>query len=476
MDYTTVSSFINEYAISVISLLALPAITIYAAVHAILYKRDSQAAAAWVGLIILAPIVGVILYWLLGINRARLRAIKIFNKTNKEAYSTNHKGIKSSALESLIAKVSATYPVRYGNEINPLLNGEQAYPEMINSIKHAKKTLVLCTYIFDNDSAGELFAKEIKEAAKRGVKCKILIDAVGARYSFPTILRSLKGKNIHAKRFHSVLRPWSFHYAQLRNHRKLMLIDGAVGYFGGMNIRRGHLVNEARQKEITKDIHFKAKGPILMDLMSVFELDWYLATKETLDETWRPKEKKAGQMSARVLPNGPDEKFDKLRWILLGAVACAEKSISIMTPYFVPDETLISAISVASLRGVQVNILIPRNNNHKLVGWASMACMPQLLKTGCKVWLGGASFDHSKLLLVDEKWCMLGSSNWDARSFRLNFELNVDSTDKVLCHNISRIFKQKLAGASRLSRDVLSAQSTLSRLRNSSARLLGPYL
>lgn len=476
MDYTAFSSFINEYAISVISLLALPAITIYAAVHAILYKRDSQAAAAWVGLILLAPIVGVILYWLLGINRARLRAIKIFNKTNKVAYSTNHQGIKSSALESLIAKVSATYPVRYGNEITPLINGEQAYPEMINSLKHAKKTLVLCTYIFDNDSAGEQFAREIQKAAQRGVKCKILIDAVGARYSFPTILRSLKGKNINAKRFHSVLRPWSFHYAQLRNHRKLMLVDGAVGYFGGMNIRRGHLINEARKKEITKDIHFKAKGPILMDLMSTFELDWYLATKETLDKTWRPKGLKVGQMNARVLPNGPDEKFDKLRWILLGAVACAEKSISIMTPYFVPDETLISAISVASLRGVQVNILIPRNNNHKLVAWASLACMPQLLKAGCKVWLGSGAFDHSKLFLIDEKWCMLGSSNWDARSFRLNFELNVDSTDKDLCHNISRIFEDKLMGASRLSKDILSAQSTLSRLRNSSARLLGPYL
>ncbi|MBC75808.1 MAG: cardiolipin synthase [Halobacteriovoraceae bacterium] len=475
MDDTALS-IITEYAITSFTFLIYPVLAIYAAIHAVLYKRDAQAAAAWVGLILLAPFAGVLLYWLLGINRARSRALKVFNQNIKARSRPSESEQDTSPLLRLIGKVSFTYPIREGNEITPLINGEQAYPEMLKAIRNAKSTLVLCTYIFDNDSTGKKFAKAIKDAASRGVQCKIIIDAVGARYSFPTILGSLKVKNVDARKFHSVLRPWGFRYAQLRNHRKLMVVDGETGFFGGMNIRHSHLVKEANSRELTQDIHFKATGPILKDLMNVFESDWHFTTKEVLGEAWRPKTLPTGKMAARVLPNGPDEKFDQLRWILLGAVGSAEKSIAVHSPYFVPDDTLISALSVAALKGVLVDIIIPRHNNHKLVQWASLACMPQLLRTGCRVWLGGSTFDHSKILIIDGRWCMIGSSNWDARSFRLNFEINVDSTDKDLCDELKTIFDEKLASATRLSKECLKKQGQLIRLRNSCARLLGPYL
>ncbi|MCO4753096.1 MAG: cardiolipin synthase [Bacteriovoracaceae bacterium] len=466
---------------AIIAFIVVQTLALFAAGHAILYKRDPQASASWAGLILLAPGIGIILYWLLGINRTRAKAIKIYRPTNLtpvkklETYSTGAQNIK--ALGQLISQVSRASTLREGNMIRPLIDGEQAFPEMIKAIKKAKSTIALSTYIFDNDDIGNSIAKELKNAANRGVTTKVLIDGVGARYSFPTIFKKLKAQNLKAKRFHSVLWPWRFHYAQLRNHRKLLIIDGELGFFGGMNIRDGHMVKTAKEKDKTKDLHFKLKGPILKDLHDIFANDWYLANKERLPkDKWKIDLNPHGNATARVLPNGPHEKFDQLRWTLLGAISCAQSSIAILTPYFLPDETLISALSTASLRGVAVDIVIPEKNNHALVHWACLGNISQVLVSGCKVWLEKAPFDHSKLMIIDDSWCLIGSSNWDARSFRLNFELNIDSNDAQLCQEMIKIFQCKKKDAIALKLEYLHSLSFPIRFRNAFARLLGPYL
>jgi cardiolipin synthase len=232
-----------------------------------------------------------------------------------------------------------------------------------------------------------------------------------------------------------------------------------------------------RPAYLIDDLHFRLSGPIVAQLQEVFVTDWEFCGDELLQgEKWFPSLEPIGTVAARGISTGPDGDFDKLRLTLLGALACARSSIHIITPYFLPDAPLITALNVAALRGVEVDIILPEQNNLVLVKWASTALLWQLLERGCRVWLSPPPFDHTKLVVVDRAWTLFGSANWDPRSLRLNFEFDVECYDLELAAALDPLICRKRESARRVTLEDVDARSIPVRMRDGIARLLTPYL
>lgn len=462
------------------------AVSLVATCHAILWKRDVRSALGWAGLIILSPGIGALLYFLLGINRVKRKAVALRTPKERLPY-----GLSRFALEPEEAGLSfpehretlvqigkavsfvTPRPLLLGNKIEVLVNGEEAYPAMLTAIRQAERSITLVTYIFDSDSLGMTFVDELVAAHRRGVEVRVLIDAVGVRYSFPHVHRLLRKKGVPAALFIPFRNIALFN---LRTHRKILVVDGHIGFAGGMNFRLNHLVL-APSKLPTSDVHFRLEGPIVSQLQEVFAEDWLFTTREVLrgDLWFRAVELKGGVI-ARGIADGPDENLHAMALTLHAAIAAAKKRVRIVTPYFVPDLNLSTALGVAAARGIEVDIIIPAKINLRMVQWACWAQLWQVLAFGCRVWLSRGPFDHSKLMTVDGVWSVFGSTNWDLRSLRLNFEFNIEAHDIELASRIDALIDQRLAHARRLSINDIQNRPYLVRLRDGVARLMSPYL
>ena len=452
--------------------------------HTLLQKRDIRAAIIWLGVIWTLPIIGPLLYLVLGVNRIRRKAVKLgVHSTLNRPVPENLGETDESCAEHLrhIARVVSRVvkePLTIGNNVEPLVNGDAAFPAMLSAIEAAKKTVTLCSYIFDNDPSGRQFVAALERAVKRGVEVRVLIDSAGARYSWPPITWALRHAKLRYARFlpSSLLQPWRVATINLRNHRKALILDGEVAFTGGMNIRHGNVL-ASKPKSPVQDLHFRITGPVVMQLQEAFANDWAFTTKEIIDgEQWFPAPSEKGEVIARVITDGPDADFENARWTLLAALAEAQVSLKILTPYFLPDMTLITAINLAALRGVQVDIVLPAENNLPFVHWASRSLWWQLLQRGCRIWLTPPPFDHGKLMIVDSHWVLLGSANWDARSLRLNFELNVECYSRNFSAAMGKIVNDKIAGAHEVTLAEVDARSLPGKLRDAVARLFSPYL
>jgi cardiolipin synthase len=463
-------------------------LAIAASAHAILHKRDTRSAVGWVGLIWLVPVLGSVLYVLLGINRIKRRARALRSDRGQpqppvsaaEVSLDGHEhafGLQDQfeALARLMGKI-VQKPLLQGNRITPLINGDSAYPAMIRAIDEAEHSVHLSTYIFDNDRAGALFLNALARAVDRKVRVRVLIDAVGARYSWPPVTHKLHRSGIRVARFLPTFLPWRLFFMNLRNHRKLLVIDGKVGFTGGMNIRESMLLREQPPSPV-QDLHFLLEGPVVGHLQRAFTEDWFFTTREMLkDERLFPDIEERGPVLARGIPDGPDEDFEKLRWTVHGALAVAKTSVQIMTPYFLPDSSLITALNLAAMRGVAVDIILPRVNNLPVVKWASTSLWWQRLEPGCRIWLSPAPYDHSKVMIVDGLWTLFGSGNWDPRSFRLNFEFNVECYDRDLAEELGGLVRSKMKDGHRATLEELNGRTLPVKLRDGVARLFSPYL
>jgi len=462
-------------------------VSVLASAHAVLHKRDVRAAVGWVGLTWLVPVLGAVLYLVLGINRIRRRALSLAPLREHGRFSPAKGREALPASAPPVAQPRAAHlaplarlgdavmhrPLLAGNRVTVLESRTDAYPAMLEAIAGARASLSLCSYIFDNDLAGRHFATALGEAARRGVEVRVLVDAVGARYTWPTILGRLKREGVTAARFLPSLMPYRLPFMNLRNHRKVLVVDGKVGFTGGMNIREHFWPGE----HAARDLHFRLEGPVVGQLQETFAEDWVFTTRERLTgATWFPEIAPAGTVLARGIPDGPDEDFETLRTVLLGALATARESVRIITPYFLPDAALITALNVAALRGVRVDVVLPEKGNLPVVQWASTAQLWQVLGPGCRVFLSAPPFDHTKLMVVDGEWGLIGSANWDPRSLRLNFELNVECYDADLARRLDAVVEERLLRSRPITRAQVDARPLPIRLRDGLARLLSPYL
>lgn len=466
-------------------------IALVASSHAIIWKRDSRSALIWASLIWFLPLVGSCLYSIFGINRIKRRA-SLLRKDHHNIAS--HPGVLPCPPDEIIHQIDAPsqstdlgaiattignlskQALLPGNAIGLLENGDAAFPAMRRAIASAQHSLSLSTYIFDFDPTGKQFAEDLSSAMNRGVAVRVLIDSTGARYSWPPITDLLTKLHIPFARFlppRKLARPLTLN---LHNHRKIMVIDGKLGFTGGMNIRHSNNLI-LKPKRPVCDLHFQLKGPIVAHLQSAFAEDWAYATSEILrGEDWFPKIQRHGNVLARGITDGPDEDLGKLIWAILAALNAARHSVWILTPYFLPEAQIIAALNAAALRGVDVRVLIPEENNLPFMNWATSAMLWQLIFRGCKFYTTPPPFDHTKLMVVDDCWSMIGSSNWDARSLRLNFEFNVECYSNQLTKALRQHIALKLRNACAITLDQLESRPPIIKLRDGVIRLFSPFL
>jgi len=302
----------------------------------------------------------------------------------------------------------------------------------------------------------------------------VLIDGYGGGYLRSGTYRKLRHAGVAAARFmHSAL-PWRMPFLNLRTHRKILCVDGRVGFTGGLNIGAENVIAQNPHHTVL-DTHFRFEGPVVAQLCEAFAAQWFFTTGETLGgPAWYPKLEPAGDSLVRAVTSGPDQDLEKIELLVLEAIACARSSIQIMTPYFLPDDRIITALALAAMRNVVVDIVLPEHSNHPTVDWAMRAHIGPLLAAGCRVWTHKPPFDHSKLMAVDGIWCFVGSTNWDMRSFRLNFEINLEVYHSQMVEQVSaRISANQI---SRIMQSDLERRSLPVRLRDNAAHLMLPYL
>jgi cardiolipin synthase len=458
-------------------------IALVAAGHAILYKRDPRSSAIWVILILVLPLAGPLLYLLLGINRVERRAGRLRGRLRRNTNFSSEvryparlpPGAPWEGLQRLLDRVAGR-PLTGGNTLEVLDGGAAAYPAMLAAIESAERSIGLASYIFDGEGIGREFVAALARARARGVAVRVLIDDFDVRFTRGGAAPALRAAGVTVGVFNPPLLPARWSAIHLRNHRKILVIDGTTGFTGGLNIDARYWRPED-PATASGDLHVRLRGPAVAQLSEVFADDWRFATSENLrGEAWFPSPASFGSTRLRGIAAGPDEWGDRLRWVLQGALHAAQHRVQIVSPYFLPDAPLLAALNAAALRGVEVDVILPAHGDLPHVDWAMRANLWQVLEGGCRVWFQPEPFDHTKLLVVDDTWFLLGSANWDARSLRLNFEFVLEGFDPALGTTLAGVAKERRRRARPVTAEQLAGRSLPAKLRDGVARLFLPFL
>ncbi len=472
--------------LALVVLAVAAAASVLAAGHALINKRDPRSSLGWIAVCLLAPGLGAVLYWMFGINRIRTRARKYQRRRpGLGAKGSSDAGSPGEVLSELVpveyrplvhtAAAVTRRPLLPGNRVHALYGGEQAYPEMLAAIDGARSSVCLASYLFDGDGTGRAFASALRRAAAGGAEVRVLLDGFGQLMSRPSCRGVLADAGIRYAEFLPLDRLGSRIHVNLRNHRKLLVVDGRLGFTGGMNIGDRHVAERAGPR-VSRDVHFRVTGPVVPQMAEAFAEDWAFATGEPFEPAAPQEISDPSPALCRGVSDGPNEDFEKLLWIILGACHAARSRLRVMTPYFVPTRSLIAGLCAAALRGVEVDVMVPGKTDHPLVNWASRAMLGELLEHGVRVYLQPAPFDHTKLLLVDDVYSLVGSANLDPRSLRLNFEFNLEVYDQTLTRELAQHFDREVARAEEVSREDLERRPLAVQLRDAFAKLLSPYL
>jgi len=437
--------------ISAVLLLLHVVVASLVSAHILLHKENVRSAVGWMGLVILSPFIGSFAYWIFGVNRIRREFSRPIDEAADEQFH------------------ALCEPVQV------LVDGDEAYPAMLAAIDGAQRSVALSSYIFDRDESGLRFVGALAAAAERGVDVRVLVDDVGIRYSRKPVDHELAARGVRTARFMPSWKLSALGFINLRSHRKLLLVDGDAAFIGGMNIRHGHCV-QANPPSPVQDVQFQVRGPVVTALARVFEQDWEFTTGESIRLPASGMSAAGHQGTVRVIADGPDDGLDKLQWTFLAALSRSRRVVRIVTLYFLPNEVLISGFEVALMRGVTVEIVVPGRSNLFYMDAPMRAVFERLVKRGVDVYLAEPPFDHSKIFLVDDEWCSIGSSNWDDRSLRLNFELNLEIIDARLAEELHALVDRKRAASRRLTAEELAATPLGWRLVNRFMRLFSPYL
>ncbi len=424
--------------------LIVTAVSVAAAGHALLHKHTASSAAAWVFVCLVFPLGGPLLYYIFGTNRVHNRAISLIREDRRRRQSgftgPLHGGPQRDDPPGVIGddyipmawqemahvgEAVTRRPLAGGNDLRILHNGEAAYPAMLAAIAGAGSHIFLSSYIFDPKGVGAEFVEALAAARARGVDVRVLVDGVGGIYTRPCIKKILQARGVRTEWF---LRPglWQPSFSlNLRNHTKLLVVDGRVAFTGGMNIRPQHIVTGNDDPRAIQDIQFRFSGPVIAQLQEAFLEDWGFITGEYAAPQATDTSPQ-GELLCRTISTGPDYEPGRLTNLLTALISPARDNVRIMTPYFMPPRALMGALQAAALRGVRVDIILPAKNNLPYVHWASRNIVDHLLEFSINIYYQPPPFAHSKLLLIDDYYAHVGSANLDPRSLDLNYERTVE--------------------------------------------------
>ena len=470
----------SPWQIALFLLLGIP--SLFAAEHALLHKRDPRSATAWVAFALMFPLVGPLIYYLIGKNRIRTRIRRLQAPASPplRLHLPTARPLEILPAYINLARLAESVtlrPLLPGNQVSLLVNGAEAYGAMLSAIRSARDYVYLSTYIFEVRDVGREFIEALIAAKRRGVEVRVLIDGIGKLYDVPTAARLLRRAGVPVCEFLPPrLLPPNLSI-NLRNHRKILVVDGREGFTGGMNIRGAHVVPEVEQARSILDLHFRLCGPVVEQLEDVFRYDWQFCLDGAAD--W-PEPSTCALIvpgaACRAFDDGPSEEMDKLTRVLVGALALAQHSVRIVTPYFLPPRELVVALQTAALRGVDVSIIMPDNNNLPFVKWASAHMLQPLLASGVRIYYRLGPFLHTKLFLVDDYYALVGSANLDPRSLRLNFELQVEIYDEKTGRALVDYFVEQLSCSRPVREAELKARPYWQKVRDAIVWLASPYL
>ncbi len=480
--------FVPDTVLILTLAVAMHGVALFSAGHALLRKRDSRAALGWIAILLLMPPVGLPLYWLFGIARIDSQAVRLMEKAARNVIGglvdlhgkslsekpygfIDHSGLPEAwhYLSAPGSSISGRCMIG-GNRLEVLHNGEAAYPVMLEAIRGARERVYLSSFIFGYDEVGKRFAAALREAAERGCDVRLLMDGVGSFHLWPR-WETLLGPKVQLAFFLPPrLVPPQFSI-NLRTHRKVLVCDGVTCFTGGMNISQNHLVELNRPHRV-QDVHFHCSGPIAQQLEIAFLMDWAFATGDNRPIPLKHMQGR-GDSLCRILMDGPGTPEDTILDLVCAQISAAQHSVRIMSPYFLPPHRLHGELVSAVLRGVDVSVIIPGENNHRLVDWAMRHQMPMLADRGVRIYRQPPPFAHTKLLLIDGEYTLLGSANLDPRSLNLNFELVMEVLDADLTAQLTAFYDEVQSRS-------VSVRKTFpafpARLRNAASWLFSPYL
>ncbi len=326
------------------------------------------------------------------------------------------------ALDALIPN----HPALAGNRITPLVDGDETYPRMLEAIRNAKHHIHLQSFIIANDTTGRAFMTALADKAAEGVQIRLLYDRFGSTQAFfgGLFRKASKIASFNVAGWTQANPLKRQFQINLRNHRKTLIIDGKIGFFGGINLLDEH--SNRPNKPAIRDYHFEAEGPIVQELQYSFLRDWYFITEESpktlLTEPYFPHTEPVGNITARLISSGPSTVEDIATESFFNSIILAKKQVLAVTPYFVPPEDILRALRSAALRGVDVCLVVPKENNHRYIHHASRALYEELLLAGVRIFERRPPFMHAKALVIDGEFALVGTANLDIRSLHLNYE------------------------------------------------------
>ncbi len=446
--------------------------------RAISTARTPQGAVGWVVFLLAAPYLAVPAFLLLGHRRFRGYVIARTDSARVVAgltrFGAEHAPPSPLAAPARAMERLAHMPVVRGNDIALLIDGEATFDAIFAAIDAAEDYVLAQFYIIRDDATGRAFADRLKAAAARGVKVHLLFDAVGSNRLPRAYIDDLRKGGVAVVNPDRMRGPQSRLSINFRNHRKSVVVDGKIGFVGGLNVAEEYMGRHPGFGP-WRDTHARLTGPVVSQLQLVYLEDWHWATRELLDGLdWEPQRAQA-DMTALILPSGPGDRTETGAMFFLTVLAAAERRIWIASPYFVPDADVLSALKQAALRGVEVRLLVPEAADHWITWLAAFAYFDEVAEAGVEIWRYGEGFLHQKVVVVDDAMLAVGTTNLDNRSFRLNFEVMAVYFDARAARAGADMLEADFARATRLRRP-LSAQSRTIRIGAPIARLFSPIL
>lgn len=472
---------------SVLLMLAY-AINITSALSLIFIERKEPTTTwAWLLILLILPGIGFILYLIFGQNLSRQKIFRekkgsdeIKSRELQEKFKEEKRnGNISEEFMELIKMNYNNSRALYttGNSIETFINGEYKFERLIRDIRAAKNFIHIEYYIFRLDSLGKTIIEELKKKVDEGVEVRLLVDGMGSKSLRGKQIKYIRSLGIKFHVFFPGILPYLNIRLNFRNHRKIVVIDGKIGYVGGFNVGDEY-VNKGNQFDFWRDTHVRIQGEAVNELNKRFILDWdYASEGEFKDYSkYFVNEKEYGDIGIQIISSGPDHKEEYIKHAYMKIINNAKKNVYIQTPYLVPDEPMKEALKIAALSGIDVRIMVPGKPDHFFMEWILSANMGELLECGVKIYRYQKGFIHSKTIVSDGKVSSIGTANLDIRSFQLNFEINAIIFDKIFAKEQERIFEKDIEYCNLVTLEEYKNRGRIIRIKEALISLISPIL
>lgn len=454
-------------------------------------KGDPLKTISWLLVLFLLPVIGIVFYFFFGKN---YRKEKIFSRKGISDLEQmrilvqdtfiglphsnlfkNKKLHQKMNIMRLLLNSSKSLVTEF-NRVKVLNNGENTFEAIFRAIENARNHIHLEYYIIDDDTIGNRLRELLITKAKEGIKIRLIYDDVGC-WSLPDeFIESMTDAGIEVFPFLPVRFPTLTYKINYRNHRKIVVVDGQVGFVGGLNIADRYLEGH-RDYGIWRDTHLQIEGEAVSSLQVVFLIDWYFVSGQVIREEKYFKTDRADEHHlVQITASGPDSDYASIMQAYFAAIASAQASIYISSPYFMPNESILTALKTASLSGVDVRILLPARSDSKIVFWATRSYVTELLEAGINIYFYEKGFPHSKLLIVDGVLSSVGTANMDIRSFDQNFEISALIYDEAISRELQEYYLTDLSNSSHITLNNWEQRPRWDSIRESVARLFSPLL